>query len=58
MDRGLNKINQILKKRERERERERERGGGREGERKKNKKEEIKERATRSYKGKQIKLLI
>ena len=31
MDRGLNKINQVLKKRERERERERERGreGGR-----------------------------
>ena len=57
MDRGLNKINQILKKRERERERERG-GGGREGERKRNKKEEIKERATRSYKGKQVKLLI
>ena len=59
MDRGLNKIYNISWNRERERERERERDREREEERtKEEQQKEIKEIETRSYKGRQINILI
>ena len=58
MDRGFNKIYQVLKNSKRERERERERVKERERTQKRNNKNEIEEIATRSYKGRRINILI